>query len=348
MFSSEAKSTFFIPETPYHVVWLATNACTARCLHCSSNSAKCAPDELSTEEAKKLIDQLVEAGVVDFGISGGEPLLRRDMMEILGHAKAAGMTVGIATNGAKLTRKRAAELAELGLDRLQASLDGFAQEHDRLRCWPGLFDRVLKTICVAREVGLRVHVCCTVNALNCGSLEAFTDFVAGIGVKRLNLSRYVPTGRGTAILDPGDGAWRDLIARCAALKVQYVDRLEITTHLAQEVMFDPYVREMPTFSGCQAGRGQGCVTANGTILPCVLLPVAVGNVREGPFRDIWTQSETIRALQDRSSLGGSCVSCSLRERCGGCRAVAYARTGDMFAADPRCWIDGPVGGICVH
>lgn len=333
-----------IPEAPYHMVWLATDACTARCLHCSSNSARRSPDELTTSEAKDMIDQLAAAGVIDLGISGGEPLLRRDMLEIVGWTKQRGMTVGIASNGATLTPKRAAELAATGLDRLQVSLDGFAEQHDRLRRWPGLFDRVLKTIRTAHEAGLRVHVCCTVTRLNCDSLEAFVAFLAGTGIRRINLSRFVPTGRGSDLLDPGDDAWRAIIERAGKLKAAYAGKLEITTHLAQQILVDPEPEGMTVFAGCQAGRGQGCITANGTVLPCVLLPISIGNIRDNDFRKVWTDSPTIRALQNRDRLKGACGTCSLRERCGGCRAVAYARTKDPFATDPRCWVHSSKAG----
>lgn len=338
MVSAAHSRPVIVPETPYHMVWLATDACTARCMHCSSNSSKRSLDELTTDEAKGMIDQLVAAGVIDLGISGGEPLLRRDMLEIVAYAKRRGMTVGIASNGAKLSAERAAELAMIGLDRLQVSLDGFAEQHDRLRCWPGLFDRVLKTIRTAREAGLRIHVCCTVTRLNSEALEAFVAFLAGTGIRRLNVSRFVPTGRGSDLLDPGDDAWRTIIERCSRLKTAYAGKLEITTHLAQQVLVDSEAEGMAVFAGCQAGRGQGCITANGTVLPCVLLPLPVGNIRESDFRDVWTNSPVIKAFQDRARLQGACGSCRLKERCGGCRAVAYARTGDPFAADPRCWI----------
>lgn len=338
----------FIPETPYHVVWLATDACTARCLHCSSNSAKRSPDELSTGEAKGMVDQLVAAGVVDLGISGGEPLLRRDMLEILAYAKSRAMSVGIASNGAKLPPARAAALAAIGLDRLQVSLDGFEEQHDRLRCWPGLFERVLASIRTAHNAGLKVNVCCTINQFNVDTLEPFVAFLAGLEIGRLNLSRFVATGRGTDYLDPGDRAWRGIIERCGRLKSAYAGRLEIVTHLAQQILVDDEARSTPAFAGCQAGRGQGCVTANGTVLPCVLLPLAVGNIRQASFREVWTSSPTIQALQDREKLQGACGTCPLRERCGGCRAVAYARTRDAFAADPRCWIDGPQAGGCLQ
>ncbi|TPJ54850.1 radical SAM protein [Mesorhizobium sp. B2-6-4] len=338
----------FRPDMPFHMVWLATDACTARCLHCSSNSAKRKSDELATPEVIDLIDQLAAAGVVDFGISGGEPLIRRDLFEIIAHAKLRGMSVGVASNGAKLPERVARKLADLGLNRLQVSLDGLPHAHDALRLWPGLFDRVLISIATARQVGLRVHVCCTINRLNVDHLEAFVERLAGFDVQRLNFSRYVPTGRGTDSLDLTDDEWRFVIETTSRLKAHYKGRLEIVSHLAQQILVDDEVTEMPGFIGCQAGRGQGCITANGTVLPCVLLPVAVGNVRQATFASIWSTSPIIRSLQDRDNLEGRCGSCAVRSRCGGCRAVAFAKTRRLFAADPRCWLPDRRAVGCVQ
>lgn len=338
----------FRPEMPFHMVWLATDACTARCLHCSSNSAKRKPDELKTEEVFDLIDQLASAGVVDFGISGGEPLIRRDLFDIIAHAKARGMSVGVASNGAKLPEPVARRLAGLRLNRLQLSLDGLPQAHDALRLWPGLFERVRTSIATARAHGLRVHICCTINRLNADHLEAFVELLAGLDVQRLNFSRYVPTGRGTDKLDLSDAEWRAIIETTSLLKSRYAGRLEIVSHLAQQILVDDEVADMPGFIGCQAGRGQGCITANGSILPCVLLPVSVGNIREAPFASIWSTSSVIRSLQDRTNLEGTCGSCAVRSRCGGCRAVAFAKTGRLFAQDPRCWLLEPQAASCHH
>jgi radical SAM protein with 4Fe4S-binding SPASM domain len=330
---------------PFHMVWLATNLCNARCLHCSSNSSRAGPDELSTEEAIQMIDQLATCGVVDLACSGGEPLMRPDLFEVLAHARSRGLAVGVGTNGSTLTPAQARTLAALGIGRLQVSLDGFAASHDALRRWPGLFARALKTIRTASEAGLRVHVCCTINRLNAESLIEFTAFVRTLEISRLNFSRYIPTGRGTDLLDLADGAWRSIVTLVAALRREYSGHLDIVTHLAQQVLVDDETAAQRAFVGCQAGAGQGCVTADGTILPCVLLPVRVGNLRETSFVEAWTSSPVIRALQDRSALTGRCGRCSRKSYCGGCRAVALARTGDWTAEDPRCWVED-VENVC--
>jgi radical SAM protein with 4Fe4S-binding SPASM domain len=331
--------SLFRPAYPYHMVWLATNACNARCKHCSSSSTTRAPDELSTREVMDLVDQLAAVGVVDMAVSGGEPLLRRDLFDIISHMRRRGMAVGVGSNGSVITAARAAALAGCGVGRVQVSLDGLEHAHDRLRCWPGLFQRAVSGIGRCLEAGLRTHVCCTINRFNAGELPAFVELVLGLGVKRINFSRYVPTGRKGDDLDLDDEEWFRSITECQRLRERYRERLEIVTHLAQQTLVDPEIEDMPGFIGCQAGIGQGCITANGTVYPCVLLPLAVGNIRERAFAEIWTGAPLLQALRDRENLHGRCHGCSHRSRCAGCRAVAYARTGDAFAEDPRCWLD---------
>ncbi|MDD5558685.1 MAG: radical SAM protein [Candidatus Methylomirabilis sp.] len=320
------------------MVWLATTACNARCLHCSSNASVRSPDELRTNEAIDLLSQLAEAGVVDLAISGGEPLLRPDLLEIIAEARRLGLAVGVGSNGAVLSERKAALLAASGINRFQVSLDGFHTAHDTIRRWPGLFDRALRTIEVAACAGLRVTVCCTINRLNAAELEPFTEFISSTKIIRLNFSRYVPTGRGTDELDLTDEEWRLVITLSAELRIRYRGKVDIVNHLAQQIFVDHELEGMPGFIGCQAGIGQGCVTANGTVLPCVLLPIPLGNIREGTFRQIWLNSPVIRVLQSREYLKGECAACQVRNRCGGCRAVAYAKTGDYLATDPRCWL----------
>jgi radical SAM protein with 4Fe4S-binding SPASM domain len=276
--------------------------------------------------------------VVDLGVSGGEPFMRPDLFEILEHACGLGMAVGVASNGTTLTPERAARLARMGVDRYQVSLDGPPASHDELRQWPGLFERVRRTIRLARERGLRTHVCCTINRLNWQQLDPFAALVAESGVQRLNFSRYVPTGRGVHALDLPAGAWHRVIRQCVRLRDEYRGRMEVTTHLAQQVLVDCEVAGMRGHIGCQAGVGQGCVTANGTVWPCVLLPVPLGNVRTTRFADVWSSSPVVRELRDRDALKGRCAACAWRSRCGGCRAVAYARTGDYLYEDERCWL----------
>jgi AdoMet-dependent heme synthase len=327
----------FRPAAPYHMVWLATNACNARCVHCSSDSLKCHPEELTTDEARHMLEEMREFGVVDLAISGGEPLVRADIISIVDFAATLGLRVGLGSNGSTITEDTAQRLVDAGLHRLQVSIDGLSATHDRARRWIGLFDRAMRAIEIARAAGLRVHVCFTAHRMNHLELASIVDACVSWGIQRFNLSRLVPTGRGSPELDLTPLEWRDVVLQLESLRQKYADRMEFSTHLAQLALLNTESVCAPAFVGCQAGLGQGCIGTQGEVMPCVMLPVVAGNIRQKPLREIWERSDLLVALRDRTRLGGYCHDCELRERCGGCRGVAYAYTGDPLAADPRCW-----------
>ena len=222
-------------------------------------------------------------------------MLRKDIYELIVYAKSSGFAVGIGSHGAKFTRWQAARLRDTNIDRLQISLDGLQASHESLRRLSGLFTRALATIGIALKEGLRVHVCCTINRLNIGELEDVVALAARLGISRVNFSRFVPTGRGTADLDLPDAEWQKVARRCLGLRERYRGVVEVSSHLAQQILQDTEAQAMPGHIGCQAGAGQGCITANGTVLPCVLLPIPLGNIREKTFRDIWEFSPVNRA-----------------------------------------------------
>jgi len=328
----------FRPTVPFHLVWLATNACNARCVHCSSDAAKRRPNELSTEEAKALFEDMARVGVFDVAVSGGEPLTRLDIFEVIEHAIGLGLRVGLGSNGSTVTPAVVERLKKIGLDRLQISIDGLERTHDLARRWTGLFRKSANAIRLGIEAGLRVHVCFTAHRLNYHELEAVIDQCIEWGVRRFNLSRFIPTGRGDAALDLTPLEWKDLIARFDRKRDEYRGKIDFSTHLAQLILTDPSLECVSGFAGCQAGLGQGCIGPEGDVTPCVMLPVVVGNVRDASLGEIWSNSPIIHALHDRSQLKGACGDCSFREKCGGCRGVAYSYTGDYLESDTRCWL----------
>jgi radical SAM protein with 4Fe4S-binding SPASM domain len=328
----------FRPAGPIHMVWLATAACNLRCVHCSTAATKRRPGELSTAEAFDLFEQFAGMGVFDVAVSGGEPLARRDIFDVLAHATALGIRTGLGSNGSTVTPAVARRLHQAGLHRLQISIDGLEATHDCARRLPGLFHVSAAAIARGLDAGLRVHVCFTAHRLNYHELEAVIDQCIAWGVQRFNLSRLVPMGRGCPDLDLTPAEWKEVVTGFEAKRRAVADKIEFSTHLAQLILVDPTLACIPGFAGCQAGRAQGCIGAEGEVMPCVLLPVVIGNVREQSLADIWHESSVIRSLQDRSLLGGACGTCTYREKCGGCRGVAFAYTGDHLAADPRCWL----------
>ena len=225
LLTSKNKSTaapfVFRPRIPYHVVWLATNACNARCVHCSSDAAKKLPGELTTVEAKNLFDELAHAGVFDVAVSGGEPLTRRDIFEVMEHARSLGIRLGLGSNGTTIKRETVRNLLELGLDRLQISIDGLEETHDEARRWNGLFQKSVNAVKLGLEEGLRVHVCFTAHRLNFKEIGRVIDFCAETGVRRFNFSRLVPTGRADTILDLTPGEWRETVGVFHAKRKEY-------------------------------------------------------------------------------------------------------------------------------
>jgi radical SAM protein with 4Fe4S-binding SPASM domain len=229
-------------------------------------------------------------------------------------------------------------IRDTGVKRFQISLDGLQDNHDRIRRRAGLYQRSVAAIQASVAAGIRTHVCFTVHRGNRDDLEPVVDLCAEWGVHLFNLSQFVPVGRGDRARDLTVPGWRDVIAVWQRKRREYAGRMIFASHLAQLALVDPDLACQPGFRGCQAGTGQAAVTATGDVLPCVVLPVPVGNVRRQRFAEIWNTSPLLRQLRARQGLHGLCGTCALRERCGGCRAVAWAYTGDCFAEDPRCWL----------
>jgi MoaA/NifB/PqqE/SkfB family radical SAM enzyme len=194
------------------MVWLATNACNARCVHCSTAAAKRLPGELTTAEAMGMFEKLTSLGVFDVAVSGGEPLARGDIFEILEYAAGLRIRLGLGSNGSPVTPHVVRRLKDVGLDRLQISIDGLEGTHDQARRWPGLFRKSVQAIHMALTEGLRVHVCFTAHRLNYQELGQVIDQCAQWGVRRFNMSRFVPTGPGAKSLDLTPGEWKHLVS----------------------------------------------------------------------------------------------------------------------------------------
>lgn len=328
----------YIPQAPFHLVWNITNACNLRCEHCFAASDKPLPGELTTTEGVDLIDQIADMGVFDLAFCGGEPFIRRDVYTLLEHAYGRGLTIGIGSNGWLIKPEVVRRLKDIGVARLQISLDGLADNHDRIRRRVGLFQRTVGAIRTSVAAGLRTHVCFTAHRGNIADLEPVIDLCADLGVRRFNLSQFVPVGRGERVRDLTVPQWRAILRLWQRKRAEYTGRMDFASHLAQLALIDSELAACDGFRGCQAGAGQGAITATGDVLPCVVLPVPVGNIRQQRLADIWRDAPLLRQLRARESLRGLCSTCPLRPRCGGCRAVAWSYTGDPLAEDSRCWL----------
>ncbi|MBU0494440.1 MAG: radical SAM protein [Chloroflexi bacterium] len=337
---------------PAHPVWEMTAACNLRCIHCHTSGGQRSPDELTTQEAKRLFDQLAE--VSEFRMmayTGGEPLMRGDLMELLAYSQALGFTNTIATNATLIDDAVARDLRRYGVAIGAVSLDGFdAATHDYVRNQPGAFDAALRGIEALRRAGIPLHINITAMEYNLDQLESLMGLLDELGTAILIMYQLVPVGRGHAIeqaaLDLGANErlirFMAQAQRVSQAIMEPVAGPQYWPFLLQQngIRGGPLLRLAETvFHGCSAGRGFVYIKPNGEVWPCPFIEVPCGNVRETPFKTIWADAPIFQDLRDREHrLQGRCGECEYRKLCGGCRGRTLAVTGNLLAEDPSCFI----------
>lgn len=328
-------------DVPLYIAWEVTHVCNARCVHCYSDSGPHhrAANDLSTDDALRVIDQLADAGLLILAFSGGEPLTRPDIFTLIDHAARRGLVVNIASNGSLIDATMARRLRGSGVRSVTISLDGAdAATHDGIRRFPGLFARAIAAIEALAAEDLRVVVSFTPMRNNHHHGPAVVELAARHGAAAVNMSEYVPAGRGTIDLALTAPLLEQVVRQWIELRRAYAGRLQIIWHDCRVALLVP-PEERDRYSGCGAGKLTARLCVDGTLTPCVFLPNAVGNVLETPFRTLWESSPLLRAIRDRSGLhDGNCAICEHRSICGGCRAVSMAHTGDPLRGDASCWI----------
>jgi len=335
------------------VFWELTNACNLKCVHCRACPAEeTSPDELSTEEAKRLIDRIASFARPAVVLSGGEPLVRHDLIEIARYGTSKGLRMLVATNGTLLTPDKARELAQAGVRRISVSIDGAsAAAHDGFRRVPGAFDAAWQGIENARAAGLEFQINTTVARHNVGELADILDLAIRRGAAALHLFLLVPTGCGKEIaedemIDPEEYerilGWfyeksRTVPIGLKATCAPHYMRIVRQRSKAEGVSAAPRSGGPQAMTkGCLAGSAVCFVSHTGDVFPCGYLPVSAGNVRQRDIEDIWRSAEVFQVLRDEDNLKGKCGVCEYRRVCMGCRARAYACTGDYLAAEPYC------------
>ena len=340
---------------PAHPVWEMTSACNLRCIHCHTSGGKPAKDELTTAEGKHLLNQL--ADVNDFqmmAFTGGEPLLRPDLFELLAYSQALGFTNTIATNATLIDTEVAKRLRSLGIVIAAVSLDGFdAKTHDMVRGQPGSFNNALRGIRALHKVGILLHVNITAMEYNMDQMKPLMDLIERVGTGILLMYQLVPVGRGRKIknaaldLDANEQLIRFIAkaqTRTQAI-MEPVAAPQYWSFLLQQngIHSGPLLRlaEM-VFHGCSAGRGFVYIKSNGEVWPCPFIEISCGNIRQSSFLKIWQEAPVFLDFRDRENrLQGQCGSCEYRRLCGGCRGRSWAVTGNHLAEDPSCFIHPP-------
>jgi heme b synthase len=336
------------------VFWETTAGCNLECVHCRRLDVahEMMRSDLTTEEAFRLVDQIAEVGNPILVLSGGEPLIRPDILEIAGHGRARGLTVSLATNGTLVTSKLARAIQAAGIARVAVSLDGArAETHDQFRRQLGSFHRALEGIGYLRWAGVPVQINTTVARHNEAELEAIHDLAVDLGAVALHAFLLVPVGCGIQIaedqmLSPeGYEAilhrFYDLAQRgrlqCKATCAPHYYRVVRQRAAAEGRHVVPARHGMAAMTkGCLAGSAVCFVSHKGEVFPCGYLPVEAGNVRAASFGSIWRLSPVFASLRDPDCLDGKCGACEFINVCSGCRARAYYATGDYLAEEPFC------------
>jgi radical SAM protein len=331
------------------VIWETTQACDLACVHCRAcalPARNCC--ELTTREARTLLDQVREFGNPLMVFTGGDPLKRPDLFELMSYSVRLGLRTNVSPSATPLlTNASIDRFQQLGLARMAISLDGAdAFSHDSFRGVPGTFDRAIEALRHAQKIGLETQLQTTVTRRNIGELGRIADLVGDVGGRMWSLFFLIVTGRATQADDLTAEEYEQVfeilhgIARTAPFEVKTTEGMHYRRYVAQHEHNHGAGREshhtLFRTAGVSDGKGFVFVSHTGEVYPSGFLPVSAGNIRRQSLVDIYRHSPVMLSLRDMSQRGGKCGRCEYRNICGGSRARAYASTGDYLAEDPRC------------
>ena len=354
-------------DKPYLVIWETTQACDLACVHCRACAQPVRnPFELSNQEAKGLIDQVAEMRVPVFVLTGGDPLKRPDIFELVEYARGKGVHTSMTPSATPLlTRDAIAQLKQRGLARLAVSLDGSTAEiHDAFRRVPGSYDCTLNAIRWARELGLPVQINTTIARRNLDDFDAMVRLLEKTDIALWSVFFLVPTGRGQSAdlvtAEEFEMIFEKLYRVSARVKfdiktteAQHYRRFLLQRRAEEKKKGEATARTLVPAAqafpaalggdgiaraprGLNDGKGFVFVSHVGEVFPSGFLPLAAGNIRRQRLADLYRESPLFRMLRDTSQLKGKCGACEFKDICGGSRARAYALTGDVMAEEPCC------------
>jgi len=339
-------------RAPRRVYWEVTRACDLACRHCRAEAAS-APDpgELTTAEGLNLIGRLAAFGEpLHLVLTGGDPLKRPDLFDLIGAARTLGIAVSVSPSGTPLlTPQIIARLKSAGVEAISLSLDGSdAGRHDGLRGVSGCFDRTMEAARACAAVGLPFQVNTLVSAETLDDLETICDLASDLGAARWSLFFLVTVGRGTVLSPISPSECEGLFARLAdwmrpggplitTTEAPHLRRYTVD-HSRRAALGEgaPLEGSLGHAAGVRDGSGIMFVSHTGVIYPSGFLPLSAGSVRTEDPVTIYREAGMFRALRRPDLFSGRCGCCEYRDPCGGSRARAYAATGDPLAEDPLC------------
>ena len=335
--SPKAAETPTEKYVPLIISWNVTRKCNLECSHCYINaSTEKHPDEhldeLTTQEAKKLMDQIAEVSRPMLVLSGGEPLLRKDIFELIRYGTEKGIKMAMGSNGSLIDSLVAKKLKEAGIKTVSISLDSaIPEKHDEFRGVKGSWKKAVDAIKALRDNGVLVQVNTTLTQDNYDEIDDIMALSEKLGVENFHLFFLVPTGRGGKIADISPAKYELMIKENLSKTSRH--RLNVRHSCAPQFMRiakDMHLDMRQWIRGCIAGMYYCRIFPNGEVTPCPYLPVKLGNVKNKAFKDIWFNSEIFKALRNPNTLKGKCGKCDYKQLCGGCRARAYGLSSDFI------------------
>ncbi len=340
---------------PKWIAWEITRRCNLHCVHCRSSSdleAAGHPD-FSLAEAKRLLDDIKSYASPVMVLSGGEPLLRKDVFDIADYGTGLGLRMCLATNGTLVTEEICGRIKESGIKMVSLSLDGAtAAVHDNFRNQPGAFEGTMNAIRLFNEHGIKFLVNSSFTQRNKEEAPKLYELVKSLGATAWYLFMIVPTGRGEEIMEELIPAseYEDILNWHYDMEKEEQELLVRPTCAPQYYRIvlqrskqdgDKFKRRTLQFStggskGCLAGQLICLIDVDGNVLPCSYFPKAAGNISEQKFQEIWEQTPLFLELRNFKGYKGNCGRCEYVNVCGGCRARAYAVSGDYLAQEPFC------------
>jgi AdoMet-dependent heme synthase len=345
-------------QRPFIAIWEVTQACDLACVHCrASAQPNRHPLELTTDEGKQLIHQVAELKVPVFVLTGGDPIKRPDLFELIDHARQVGVRVSLTPSATPLlTKDIVVRLKDAGLARLAVSMDGASAEtHDAFRGLSGSFTKTLDAVRWANDAGLPVQINTTFSKRNIGEIDAIVDLMETLRITLWSVFFLVPTGRGKLndLLNADESeqvfakvyglsktAGFDIKTTEAQhyrrffLQQKVAERRAGPQHYATDNRAVDAIGRAPR--GLNDGKGFLFISHTGEVFPSGFLPLSAGNIRTQELGVIYRDSPLFKGLRDTSNLEGKCGACEFKEICGGSRSRAYALTGNPNAEEPCC------------
>lgn len=355
-------------RTPFLAIWETTRSCALTCAHCRASAILGRdPRELTTAEGKGLLGQAAAMGIPIVILTGGDPLNRPDLSELVRHGKSLGLRMGtIPAATENITPARIQELKDAGLDQVAFSLDApDAALHDALRGIPGSYEKTLRAVELAHQAGLPVQINTCLASQNFGRLEEMVGLVKELGLVFWEVFFLVPMGRGAQLQSITAEQFEQAFERFHRLnsEVEFVIKLTEAPHYRRFVIMKELAAREPGAEGriqhilarergvggaiglspkaVNAGKGFVFIDHLGDICPSGFLPLPAGNIRKDALASVYRDASLFKDLRDARKLKGKCGWCEFAEVCSGSRARAYAVTGDYLASEPFCAYEPP-------